>query len=84
LVDEDEHGHPYAVLTDFGITQIVSSKTLLVKQFHVANVRAASLRYAAPEAMTNRKTTTLITPATDIFSMACTIYHAITAKIPWV
>lgn len=39
----------YAVISDFGVTQIVSNKAMLVQAFHVSKLEGASLKYAAPE-----------------------------------
>ncbi len=51
LVDTDfVTKRSFCVLTDFGISQILTQKTLLVDAFHVTNVQGISLNYAAPEA----------------------------------
>ena len=40
---------PHAVLSDFGITQIVTTKSLLVSAFQVSKLQGASILYSAPE-----------------------------------
>lgn len=46
---ESESERFHAVISDFGITQIVSNKALLVSAFHVSKLQGASVNYAAPE-----------------------------------
>lgn len=49
LVDRDQYGFMYCVLTDFGISQIFSQNSQLVGAFRVTNLRGLSLTYASPE-----------------------------------
>jgi serine/threonine protein kinase len=47
LLEEDHAGHARCVLTDFGITQILS-KSLVVEGFEIANIRGLSIHYLLP------------------------------------
>lgn len=49
LVDQNQYGQYFCVLTDFGISQLYSQNANLVYAFTVVNVRGASIAYAAPE-----------------------------------
>ncbi len=49
LIDLDSLNKPYCVLTDFGISQVVTNQILKVQQFPVAEIRALLMAYAAPE-----------------------------------
>eukprot|EP00158_Paraphelidium_tribonemae_P007123 Partr_v1_DN28120_c1_g1_i1_m55098 putative protein kinase kinase kinase len=48
LIDKATNGY-FAVLTDFGISQIVSEKLLVVKEYRVQTINGNSTAYAAPE-----------------------------------
>jgi serine/threonine protein kinase len=76
-----------AVLTDFGISHVVSHKLLLVKEFRVANMKGVSLVYASPESFARFKSRNIQKPAvvkaSDVYSFACVIYEFANKKAPW-
>lgn len=81
---------PMAVLTDFGITRVVSSGALLVRGFRTNGVVGASLLYAAPEVIkyiTHTEEEDLRNEqelkAGDIFAFAIVLYEALTRRSPW-
>lgn len=51
LIDNKTNGQVFAVLTDFGISKVVDSKSLLVSAFEPAHINGASIYYAAPEVL---------------------------------
>ena len=98
LIDEDDEGY-YAVLTDFGISKVISNSVLLVEAFMVANIDGASVIYAAPEvlkhmmsvrsnsAITNGQTATNlnedIVKARDVYAFSMVSYEVINRNQPW-
>lgn len=88
LIDRTEFGRYICVLTDFGITQILSESIIDAKAFNSFNVRGLSARYAAPEAFIRFKRKLEFSSAEelkagDVFSLAATLYEMITKKAPW-
>jgi tRNA A-37 threonylcarbamoyl transferase component Bud32 len=82
LIDTDNFGRPFCVLTDFGIAQVVTENILQVKMFHVAEIRGLSLAYASPErihSLRNGVSHGLISLSTvlswDVYSLAVTLYE---------
>ena len=80
LIDEDQQtGKEFCVLTDFGITQIVSGKSLLVEAFHPINVNAASVTYAAPEEIMKLRKGVWIAnvhiPKLDVYSFSIVLWE---------
>ncbi len=49
LLDYGENGTFFCVLTDFGISQIVTDEILKVREYEVARIKGLSIRFAAPE-----------------------------------
>ena len=49
LLDGNSKGEVFCVLTDFGISQVVTDEIFKVHAFRLARIRAISLNYAAPE-----------------------------------
>ena len=76
------------VITDFGIAQIVESKALKVSAFVVSDLRGASPRYAAPEALRNlRIRKRFADPAMwkkcDTYSLSMVLFALLTRTNPW-
>jgi serine/threonine protein kinase len=76
------------VLTDFGISQILTQTVLATQQFKLTNVKAMSKRYAAPEVIQNFSSRKLenqfnIIPARDVYALACVIYETMCRRFPW-
>jgi serine/threonine-protein kinase len=81
------NGRPTAVLTDFGITHILTEELLQVKAFEIANLRGLSVGYAAPETFTRyrlkSKASAAIVKAGDIYSFSCVVYFLVRRRSPW-
>jgi tRNA A-37 threonylcarbamoyl transferase component Bud32 len=73
----------HCVLTDFGISQIVSSDILMVKEFQIAEIKALSMAYAAPERLVYYRTGYMheglrsAIPSWDIYAFAIIIHRLI-------
>jgi serine/threonine-protein kinase len=65
----------FAYLVDFGIAEVMGENTRLT----AANMRVGSWAYMAPERFTDQE----ITPAADIYSLACVLYEALTGQLPF-
>ncbi|BDB41930.1 hypothetical protein IWGMT90018_23760 [Mycobacterium kiyosense] len=65
----------FAYLVDFGIAEVVGENTRLT----ATDMRVGSWAYMAPE----RFAGTEITPAADIYSLACVLYEALTGELPF-
>ena len=56
LIDYDiDERRLYCVITDFGITQVFDNSSLLVYAYVPVQINAASIAYAAPEALQKLK-----------------------------
>jgi serine/threonine-protein kinase len=86
LLDQDQSGM-FCVITDFGITQIVSDKNLLVKAFNVVNIRGASINYAPPEALLRVRKRQEISGTDllkcDVYAIGVIMYEMMTRSNPW-
>ncbi|PJE24191.1 MAG: serine/threonine protein kinase [Mycobacterium sp.] len=65
----------FAYLVDFGIAETMGEHTRLT----AANMRVGSWAYMAPERFSDRD----ITPAADVYSLACVLYEALTGQLPF-
>ena len=78
----------HAVLTDFGISAILESNLVKVKEFQVANAEGFSPLYCAPEifeiTFETRDSSKELFMQSDIYSFACLIYVCMGLKPPWV
>ena len=79
----------YALLTDFGISKVLESKTDIVASFEIRNQNGLSLEYAAPELVERfRKRIKIgVTPAliraSDVYAVGALIYEVLVQKSPW-
>ena len=84
---EDVRGQLVLVLTDFGIAQVFTTKTLLVGAFLPVAINALSLKYAAPEAIIRLKTRAYLAsemmPRLDIYSFGITFYEIFCRQAPY-
>jgi serine/threonine protein kinase len=77
------------LLTDFGVSRIVSQQPLAVKHFAVTHVKAASMRYAAPEIVWTfmrqgeLSTEPCIIFGGDVYAFALTLYECLSRRRPW-
>ena len=88
LIDsEDRSNRLFCVLTDFGITKVFNSTSLLVSEFVPVNVKAASIAYAAPEVLYNFRRKghqpSSELPFGDIYSFSIVMYEMICRGRPF-
>ena len=88
LLDVDSNDQLIPIISDFGISRILSSEALKVKAFEVADLRGASLAYAAPETIVRlrqytQETDPRIWMAADIYSLGISINEMITRTYAW-
>jgi serine/threonine protein kinase len=87
LLDLDSNGRLFCVITDFGISHILSEKVISAKAFSAVWLRGVSARYASPEAYERfRKHSTApaeVYKAGDIYCFAGILYDFLTAASPW-
>jgi serine/threonine protein kinase len=79
LIDFSSSGDPFCVLTDLGIAQVISPAILKVKQFRVAEIKALSLAYAAPDRIRTLRDQLLfndknVVLSWDVYSFALIIF----------
>lgn len=71
----EEHPAPRAVLTDFGIARFLDDARPLARNGRVLG----SLPYAAPEVLQAQQ----LRPATDVYSLGCTLVELLTGSPPF-
>jgi serine/threonine protein kinase len=76
------------VITDFGISQIVTDQILKVDRFEVTMVKGMSTSYAAPERILNWRRVMFITGTQtilswDTFALGIIIYELLTVSKPY-
>eukprot|EP00158_Paraphelidium_tribonemae_P006414 Partr_v1_DN27810_c0_g1_i3_m23294 putative receptor-interacting serine-threonine kinase 2 len=65
LLERDQNGNLKCVITDFGVSCVVDNRRLLVKEFKVRNLNAASISYASPEILQRLRNPTIVEISTD-------------------
>jgi serine/threonine protein kinase len=95
LLDLDKHQNRlFAVLTDFGIANVVGEKPLLVRGFRVNDNNGGSFAYAGPEVLDRllanppRNVNEFpraqqLSTAADTYAFAIIIYELLTRLYPW-
>ncbi|KAI3656944.1 hypothetical protein MP638_004435 [Amoeboaphelidium occidentale] len=88
LVDESDR--LFCVITDFGITRILSWDSVASKAFTPANLTGFSLLHAAPEVFLRFKgranliDSAVVIKSGDIYALALIIYEFLVSKKPWI
>ena len=86
LLEEHPTKGVQAVITDFGISNVVDDTILTVKAFEVKNMRGLTVKYAPPEAIRRfrNKDRSKVPPgvakAGDVYSFAIVIHAMISKK----
>ena len=78
----------FPVVTDFGISRVVSDAAMLVKAFERSNLRGLSISYAAPEVLfcfrqRIHNQNAVVLAAGDVFSLAVTLLAMLNRRDPW-
>jgi serine/threonine protein kinase len=88
LIDVDDDGYAFCVLTDFGITQVLSLSHV-VSGFNITNITGLSKAYGSPEAFARKSSKRGFTDkpavfkAGDIYSVGAVVFELMTRKCPW-
>jgi serine/threonine protein kinase len=86
LVEEGKDHHHY-LLTDFGISKILTPEYLASDAFQIRNLRGLTVSYAAPDSLKRFRQKIpgfeLEEKAGDIYSFAVLIYFVLTSRNPW-
>ncbi|KAI3655778.1 hypothetical protein MP638_004108 [Amoeboaphelidium occidentale] len=88
LIDDDDDGYAFCVLTDFGITQVLSLSHV-VNGFNITNITGLSTAYASPEAFARKSAKRGFTDkpavfkAGDVYSMGSIMFELMTRNYPW-
>lgn len=85
LLEQGNNGDVHALITDFGVSQIVSTKTLVVNHFKVSLKRGFSYAYAAPEIFRYKNVPFMSIPDKkhDIYSLSILMIEMMTRSSPW-
>ena len=85
---EQRHDRIYALLTDFGVSQVLQEKLNIASNFNTRAQNAATIRYAAPEVLRDfrsgrQESNSTVNKAADVFSFGALVF-AVTARAhPW-
>lgn len=92
LLDVNDDGESFhAVLSDFGISQIVTKQALLVSGFQVSKLQGASISYSAPELLVRFANPNMAVPTVapqnklklDVFAAAVVGFEMLTRMPAW-
>jgi serine/threonine protein kinase len=83
LVERLQKGYR-CVLTDFGISHVLSAKLLNVKHFTIINKNGCSFRYASPETFMRCHGAKIPqVRESDVYSLAVVLNEMATKEVPW-
>ena len=87
LLDRDRVGALLLIISDFGISEVVTSDRVKVQAFKMSQIRGASKMYAAPEVLRqfqdkNDKSTPEVMMARDTFALAITLMQMLKRSNP--
>jgi proprotein convertase subtilisin/kexin type 5 len=75
------------ILTDFGISKILTKEYLASEAFQISNTRGLTISYAAPDALVRFKEQKAGTPdeekAGDVYSFGFILFFVLNIKKPW-
>jgi eukaryotic-like serine/threonine-protein kinase len=83
------NGQPFCVLSDLGISQVITPQILKIGQFQIVQIKGLSLAYAAPERIAVFRTKASLHPALadrevifswDLYSLGIIMFELLTAK----
>ena len=88
LLETDEDGLLRLIVTDFGISRIVSVSALQVKAFRVSTLKGASASYAAPEVWDRLRGSYMpdqpdFWKGGDMYALSVTLLELMTRKHAW-
>jgi serine/threonine protein kinase len=92
LLEEDETGKYYPILTDFGISKMLPNRSRSVQAFKPITLMAASLAYAPPEILSALRGQPNaidycmqldVLPKCDIYSFSMVVYEMLAGERPW-
>eukprot|EP00158_Paraphelidium_tribonemae_P005599 Partr_v1_DN27423_c0_g1_i3_m71971 putative protein kinase kinase kinase len=90
LLDRCENGNLKCVITDFGVSCIISGDRILVEAFKVRNINGASIQYAAPETLKSLRDSSTFKVDNlrfygDIYSWSMVLYALMHRQTsPWI
>jgi serine/threonine protein kinase len=91
LLDKNQHGHPQAILSDFGNARVLEgTKISKIQNYKCVNVFSVSVHYSSPEAISRSlekdaglETSGDILRASDVYCYGGVIYECLAGKCPW-
>ena len=89
LLDIDEQGFPFCVLSDFGLARPVGREALKVLQFKATEINGASVAYASPETLKRFRfggifDVTFNSQRADVYSVGVIVFRLACRIIPWI
>jgi serine/threonine protein kinase len=88
LIDTDSRGYAKCVLTDFGITQILST-SIVVGGFNITSIKGLSYHYCSPEVFRRNQAkggfsdSPQVYKAGDVYALASIMYEIVARITPW-
>jgi serine/threonine protein kinase len=87
ILVEVQKDRPHFLLTDFGISKILTDEYLASAAFQIRNLRGLTVSYAAPDALQRFRQKApcraIQEKAGDLYSYACVIYFVLSLVSPW-
>lgn len=89
LLKQSANGQLQAIITDFGVARLLSSRKVMVREFKESRLNGMSLSYAAPEALNRLRkhnqgsSEPRVWMAGDVFSFSILLKEMQTRQTPW-
>ncbi len=85
LIDVDQEGRPFCILSDLGISQVLTDQLLTVEQFKLSDIKGLSFAYVAPERFLSYRKVTYITDndvilSWDLYSIGIILFQLVVGK----